>query len=157
MAHSHGLPACALWRKAPHAAPMASEAAAASSEAGGRSEERGAGDGDDHMAGSCAGGESLLSRLWVEPVDSVLYLVVFGLLGTLLRWGLVRLFSCYSTAVAQCRSLDDGALFVTLAPNMLGCFLVGLLSTPAATGGALAGTTTLAALPASHRWQKCVH
>ena len=136
---------------------MESGAAAASSEAGRPGEEGGVGEAEGHVAGSCTG-ETLLSRLWVEPVDSVLYLVVFGLLGTLLRCGLVRLFSCYSTAVpsVSCRSLDDGVLFVTLAPNMLGCLFIGLLSTPAAAGGALTGTTTLAALPASHRWQRCV-
>ena len=140
---------------------MESGAAAASSETGRPGEEGGGGDGHATYVAvsSCTGaGETVLSRVWVEPVDSVLYLVVFGLLGTLLRCGLVRLFACYSTAGpgAACRSLDDGVLFVTLAPNMLGCFIIGLLSTPAAAGGALTGTTTLAALPASHRWQRCV-
>jgi CrcB protein len=140
---------------------MAAKAAAASSEAERPGEEGGVGEADGHVGGSAAGRapESLLSRrVWVEPVDSVLYLLVFGLLGTLLRCGLVRLFTCFSTAFpgASCRSLDDGGvLFVTLAPNMLGCFIIGLLSTTAATGGTLSGTSALAALPASHRWQRC--
>lgn len=98
------------------------------------------------------------SFAWVEPLDSLLYLTAFGVLGTLLRGGLVQLFTCYSTsAVSECRSLDDGALFVTLAPNMLGCFLVGLLATPTAAGVTAepgGGGGQLLCLPPSHRWQR---
>jgi fluoride ion exporter CrcB/FEX len=97
---------------------------------------------------------------WREPLDSVLYLSLFGVLGTLLRGGLVQQFSCYSNNTPQgttCNSLDDGALFVTLAPNMLGCFFVGLFATPVAAGLAVEGQTTqsqLACLRPEHRLQR---
>jgi fluoride ion exporter CrcB/FEX len=95
---------------------------------------------------------------WREPLDSVLYLSLFGVLGTLLRGGLVQLFSCYSNNTPQrCNSLDDGALFVTLAPNMLGCFFVGLFATPVAAGLAVEGQTTqsqLACLRPENRLQR---
>ncbi len=97
--------------------------------------------------------------VWTEPLDSLLYLATFGVLGTLLRGGLVHLFACYSTAVpgASCRTLDDGALFRSLAPNMLGCFVNGLLATPCGVGvshDAHSGSG-LACLPPSHRLQRC--
>jgi hypothetical protein len=78
---------------------------------------------------------------WREPFDSLLWLAAGGMTGTLARMGLVELFRCYSTAVsgAACRSLDDGALFLVLAPNMCGCFIAGLLSTPAGAGVASDG------------------
>jgi fluoride ion exporter CrcB/FEX len=97
---------------------------------------------------------------WREPLDSVLYLSLFGVLGTLLRGGLVQLFSCYSNNTPHgttCNSLDDGALFVTLAPNMLGCFFVGLFATPVAAGLAVEGQTTqsqLGCLRPEHRLQR---
>ena len=98
---------------------------------------------------------------WREPFDSLLWLAAGGMTGTLARMGLVELFRCYSTAVsgAACRSLDDGALFLVLAPNMCGCFVAGLLSTPAAAGVAADeryGLHALAALPPAHRTQKLV-
>ena len=95
---------------------------------------------------------------WCEPFDSLLWLSAGGVTGTLARMGLVELFRCYSTAVpgVTCRSLDDGALFLVLAPNMCGCFVAGLLSTPAAAGVApdeRYALHSLAALPPSHRLQ----
>ena len=96
---------------------------------------------------------------WREPFDSLLWLACGGIVGTLARMALVELFRCYSTAVpgaGGCRSLDEGALFLVLAPNMCGCFIAGLLSTPAAAGVASDeryGLHALAALPPSHRLQ----
>jgi fluoride ion exporter CrcB/FEX len=96
---------------------------------------------------------------WREPFDSLLWLTSGGMVGTLARMALVELFRCYSTAVpgaGACRSLDEGALFLVLAPNMAGCFIAGLLSTPAAAGVASDeryGFHALAALPPSHRVQ----
>jgi fluoride ion exporter CrcB/FEX len=94
---------------------------------------------------------------WREPFDTLLWLSAGGMTGMLARMGLVELFRCYSTAVrgAACRSLDDGALFLVLAPNMCGCFIAGLLSTPAAAGVASDGRA-LAALPLTHRLQTLV-
>ena len=47
-----------------------------------------------------------------EPLGTV-YLCCFGVLGTLLRGGLVHLFACYSTAASiSCRSLDEGVTFL---------------------------------------------
>ena len=91
---------------------------------------------------------------WREPFDTLLWLSAGGVTGTLARMGLIELFRCYSTAVhgAACRSLDDGALFLVLAPNMCGCFIAGLLSTPAGAGVASDGRA-LAALPVAHRLQ----
>lgn len=97
---------------------------------------------------------------WREPFDSLLWLSAGGVCGTLARAGLVQLFSCYSTALPglACRSLDEGALFLVLAPNMVGCFVAGLLSTPAACGVAAGDERYgLAALPASHRLQPLLH
>jgi hypothetical protein len=54
--------------------------------------------------------------------------------------------------------LDDGALFVTLAPNMVGCFAAGLLGTPAGVNVPVERrdpATHLACLPATHRLQRC--
>jgi hypothetical protein len=54
--------------------------------------------------------------------------------------------------------LDEGPLFVNLAPNMVGCFVAGLLGTPAGVGvppDTRAGTTAFACLHATHHWQRC--
>jgi fluoride ion exporter CrcB/FEX len=93
---------------------------------------------------------------WREHLDT-LYLCCFGVLGTLLRGGLVYRFACYSTAAGiSCRSLDEGVTFLALAPNMLGCFVAGLLATPGSAGqpGNSESSTALACLSQAHRWQR---
>jgi hypothetical protein len=136
-------------------------------------------------AAAAAAGVDKGGWTWREPADSLLWLAACGIAGTLARMGLVHLFACYSTASgapawrastfcrtvltharaiilraagAACRSLDESALFVTLAANMVGCFVAGLLGTPASVGvppDTRDSGAALACVPAAHRVQRC--
>jgi hypothetical protein len=69
-----------------------------------------------------------------------------------------RIARLCTAGAGACRSLDDGALFLTLAANMVGCFFAGLLGTPASVGvppDTRNSDAALACVPAAHRVQRC--
>jgi len=68
----------------------------------------------------------------------------------------VSLFGCYSSTGGSgggdsCRSLNDGVLYTTVVPNLVGCFIMGLMSSPHVFGDA---PSQLAGLPAMLRAQR---
>jgi len=82
---------------------------------------------------------------------TVVHLSAFGCLGVFVRSWLKVAFSCYATNHGTCLSLHVGPLCEAFAPNALGCFVFGLLSTPKAAG--LDGDRQLACLHRDHPWQ----
>lgn len=103
--------------------------------------------------------QELRNLLSIETAGILLYLSLFSELGVLTRIYVGRLFNdgCYNgwglcLTSGGGRDKTYGAQFTDLPANMLGCFVMGLLSTAAVLG--LKSKKSLAFLPASHHWQK---
>ena len=103
--------------------------------------------------------QELKNLLSVETAVILLYLSLFSELGVLTRIYVGRFFNdgCYNgwglcLTSGGGRDKTYGAQFTDLPANMLGCFVMGLLSTAAVLG--LQSKKNVAFLPASHHWQK---